>query len=66
MWRAIRYGLDGELLDLDARRALPGRARRSSGCCAWTAPVRAELGIEVALPRGATAPSASGAARLPA
>ena len=25
MWRAIRYGLDGELLDLDARRGVPGR-----------------------------------------
>ena len=35
MWRAIRYGLSGELLDFDARRTGPGtpppRATRSNG-----------------------------------
>ena len=37
LWRAIRYGLSGELIDLDERRRSPGarapRAARSSGCC---------------------------------
>ena len=32
MWRAIRYGLDGELLDLETRERVSGRATRSSGC----------------------------------
>ena len=49
MWRALRYGLDGELLDLERREPYP------AGCALerllrWTDPVRAELGIEAALP----------------
>jgi len=48
-WRAIRHGLDGELIDLErgetySAAAAPDRLLR------WTAPARAELGIEVALP----------------
>jgi carboxylate-amine ligase len=46
MWRAIRYGLDGWLIDLD--RGEEYRAREAIGrLTAWTAPVRAELGIEL-------------------
>jgi carboxylate-amine ligase len=48
-WRAIRYGLDGRLIDLErgeefAAAALPDRL------LAWTAPARATLGIEPAMP----------------
>jgi glutamate---cysteine ligase / carboxylate-amine ligase len=49
LWRAIRHGLDGELLDLRARRPYPA-SEAAERLLAWTAPVRAELGIEVAFP----------------
>lgn len=49
MWRAIRYGLDGKLIDFDRREERPARAELER-LLEWTAPVRAELGIEVALP----------------
>jgi len=49
MWRALRYGLDGELLDLERREAYPAAAAVER-LLAWTAPVRAEQDIEVALP----------------
>jgi carboxylate-amine ligase len=49
VWRALRYGLDGELLDLDQRRAYPA-AEALARLLSWTAPVRAELGLEVSLP----------------
>jgi carboxylate-amine ligase len=48
-WRAIRHGLDGELLDLDSGEAYPA-AEAADRLLAWCAPVRAEHGIEVALP----------------
>jgi glutamate---cysteine ligase / carboxylate-amine ligase len=48
-WRAIRHGLDGELLDLDRAESYPA-AESLDRLLAWSAPVRAELGIEVALP----------------
>jgi len=48
-WRAIRHGLDGELLDLDRAEAYPA-AEATERLLNWSAPVRAELGIEVALP----------------
>ncbi len=49
LWRAIRFGLDGELIDLDARTVYP--AREVTGrLLEWTAPARAELGLEVELP----------------
>ena len=51
MWRAIRYGLDGRLLDLEApRRGVPA-VEPSSACRAWT-------GAASPCP-SATAPSAS-------
>ncbi len=49
MWRAIRYGLDGELIDLRSGELYPAAAA-GERLLAWTAPVREELGIEVALP----------------
>jgi len=49
-WRAIRYGLDGRMIDLDrgeefAAAAVPDRL------LAWTAPARVALGIDPALPQ---------------
>jgi glutamate---cysteine ligase / carboxylate-amine ligase len=49
VWRAIRYGLDGELLDLDRAERYPA-AEAADRLLSWCAPVRGELGIEVALP----------------
>jgi carboxylate-amine ligase len=49
MWRAIRRGLDGPLIDLERAVEFPGQAALER-LLAWTAPMRAELGIEVALP----------------
>jgi len=48
-WRALRYGLDGDLLDLDRREPYPA-ARAFDRLLEWTAPMRAEIGIDVALP----------------
>jgi carboxylate-amine ligase len=48
-WRAIRYGLDGMLIDLDRREEFPAAAI-GERLLAWTAPARAELGLDVALP----------------
>jgi len=49
MWRAIRFGLDGRLLDLQRGEEYPAR-EAIERLAAWTAPVRAELGIEPAFP----------------
>ena len=49
VWRALRYGLDGELLDLDRRRPYPG-AEALERLLSWTAPVRIELGLDLSLP----------------
>jgi carboxylate-amine ligase len=49
MWRAIRRGLDGPLIDLERAVEFPGQAALER-LLSWTAPMRAELGIEVALP----------------
>jgi glutamate---cysteine ligase / carboxylate-amine ligase len=49
LWRAIRYGLDGKLIDLDRGEEHPG-AEAVERLLAWTAPVRSELGVEIALP----------------
>jgi glutamate---cysteine ligase / carboxylate-amine ligase len=48
-WRAIRFGLDAELLDLDRGESYPA-ADALDRLLAWSAPVRSELGIDVALP----------------
>ncbi len=49
IWRAIRYGLDGPQIDLDRGEQQPA-AEAVERLLAWTAPVRGELGIELALP----------------
>jgi carboxylate-amine ligase len=49
MWRAIRYGLDGEMLDLERGEPFPA-AEAAERLLKWTAPMRAELGIDVSLP----------------
>ena len=49
VWRAIRYGLDGEMLDLELGEPYPAQAIPDR-LLAWTAPVRSELGIDVVLP----------------
>jgi glutamate---cysteine ligase / carboxylate-amine ligase len=49
MWRAIRFGLDGRLVDLERGEEYPARDAIER-LAAWTAPIRAELGIELAFP----------------
>ncbi len=48
-WRAIRYGLDGRMIDLDRAVEYPAAAT-ADRLLQWTAPVRAELGIEPVFP----------------
>jgi carboxylate-amine ligase len=48
-WRAIRYGLDGRMIDLERAEEYPAAAL-GDRLLAWTAPARAALGIEVTLP----------------
>jgi glutamate---cysteine ligase / carboxylate-amine ligase len=48
LWRAIRYGLDGRMLDLATVEEYPSAAI-GERLFAWTAPARAALGIEPAL-----------------
>ena len=47
-WRAIRYGLDGKLIDLARVEEFPAAAV-AERLLAWTAPARAQLGLDVAL-----------------
>src|SRR6202035_4387030 len=49
MWRALRYGLDGKLIDLDRAEERPAAAEVER-LLQWTAPACAELGLEVVLP----------------
>jgi carboxylate-amine ligase len=49
VWRAIRHGLDGSLIDLPGGDVRPARAAVER-LCQWTAPVRGELGIAIDLP----------------
>jgi carboxylate-amine ligase len=49
VWRAVRFGLDGDLLDLERLEPYPAAAAPDR-LLDWTAPVRSELGIDVALP----------------
>ena len=54
MWRAIRYGMDGRMLDLQRGAEVPTRAA-VEGLWEWSAPVRGEARIDAALdgPNGA-------------
>ncbi len=49
MWRAIRFGLDGRLVDLEREREYPAR-EAIERLAAWTEPVRAETGVELGFP----------------
>jgi carboxylate-amine ligase len=49
LWRAIRFGVDGKLIDLARAEEYPAAAARDR-LLAWTTPARMALGIDVALP----------------
>jgi carboxylate-amine ligase len=49
MWRAVRYGLDGNLIDLDRAEERPAMAEVER-LLEWAAPACAELGIDVSPP----------------
>jgi carboxylate-amine ligase len=49
LWRAIRYGLDGKMIDIERLEEFPAAAL-TDRLMAWTGPARAALGIDVALP----------------
>ena len=49
LWRAIRFGLDGRLIDLDRAEEYPAAAV-ADRLLAWTAPARSALGLDPALP----------------
>ncbi|HEU4978750.1 MAG TPA: YbdK family carboxylate-amine ligase [Solirubrobacteraceae bacterium] len=48
-WRAIRYGLDGRFIDFARREEIPAAAAVEA-LLRWTAPVRGELGLDLAPP----------------
>ena len=48
-WRAIRFGLDGKMIDLDKGEEFPAGALPER-LLEWTAPARAALGVDVGLP----------------
>jgi carboxylate-amine ligase len=49
LWRAIRHGLDGRMIDFEARAEYP-TAAAVDRLLAWTEPARAEYGLDVVLP----------------
>jgi carboxylate-amine ligase len=49
MWRAIRFGLDGRLIDLARGEEYPAR-EAIERLLSWTAPIRSELDIDFAFP----------------
>jgi glutamate---cysteine ligase / carboxylate-amine ligase len=49
LWRAIRYGMDGEMIDFRDRRMIPVR-QVLEDLVEWTAPARQTLGLDVELP----------------
>ena len=49
MWRAIRLGMDGWLINLARGEERPAREALER-LIAWTAPIRGELGIELSFP----------------
>jgi glutamate---cysteine ligase / carboxylate-amine ligase len=48
-WRAIRFGLDGKMIDLDKAEEFPAAALPER-LLEWTAPARSALGVDVGLP----------------
>jgi glutamate---cysteine ligase / carboxylate-amine ligase len=49
LWRAVRYGLDGAMIDFESRTEYPTAAALDR-LLAWTEPVRGEHGLEIVLP----------------
>jgi glutamate---cysteine ligase / carboxylate-amine ligase len=49
LWRAIRYGLDGKMIDFGRGEEVPTRAA-IEGLMHWAAPAAAEIGVELELP----------------
>jgi carboxylate-amine ligase len=49
LWRAIRHGMDGEMIDFRDRRLIPTRAALEE-LVEWTEPARQVLGVDVDLP----------------
>jgi glutamate---cysteine ligase / carboxylate-amine ligase len=49
LWRAIRYGMDGEMIDFRDRRVVPTR-EVVEDLLEWTEPARVTLGLEVEIP----------------
>jgi carboxylate-amine ligase len=49
MWRAIRYGLDGHMVDLERAEEYPAAAIVER-LAAWTEPARLDLGIDLSFP----------------
>jgi carboxylate-amine ligase len=49
LWRAIRHGMDGEMIDFRVRRVVPTREVLER-ILEWTAPARQLLGVEADLP----------------
>jgi len=49
LWRAIRYGLDGKLIDFRRGEEVEARAALDV-ILSWAEPARSQLGIELALP----------------
>jgi carboxylate-amine ligase len=49
MWRAIRYGLSGSLLDPETYEVRPARAELER-VAEWIGPVAAELGVQLTVP----------------
>jgi glutamate---cysteine ligase / carboxylate-amine ligase len=49
LWRAIRHGLDGKMIDSERLEEYPSAALPDR-LMAWTGPARAALGIDISLP----------------
>jgi carboxylate-amine ligase len=49
LWRAIRYGMDGEMIDFRGRRVVPTRSVLEE-MLEWSEPARTALGLDVELP----------------
>ena len=49
LWRAVRHGMDGTMIDFEARAEYPTAATLER-LLAWTEPVRAEHALEIDLP----------------
>jgi carboxylate-amine ligase len=49
LWRAIRHGMDGRLIDFDQGEEVPAAAAVER-LIAWSAPAREALGLEVEIP----------------